>query len=121
MMYAEYGAPMLYQAMDNVLRFVRHGGIIGLGDDFIEEKLPWNVTGMPFMEIELLQKAGLSMVEILDAATIGGAGVMGRADIGQIRKGCVADLIAVRGSPIEFPYLLTNVQFIMKDGIVVKQ
>ena len=36
-------------------------------------------------------------------------------------EGTVADLIAVKGDPIEFPYLLSNVQFVMKNGIAVKE
>ncbi len=120
MMHAEYGAPFIYQAMDNVFRFVRHGGIIGLGDDFIEEKPVWCMTGMPYMEIELMRKAGLTMTEIIEAATFGGASIMGRDDMGRIAEGSIADLIAVKGDPLEFPYLLSNVQFIMKNGIPVK-
>lgn len=121
MLHAEFGAPMIHQAMDNVLRFVRQGGIIGFGDDFVEEKSVWGTVGMPYMEIELLQKAGLTMTEIIDAATFGGAAVMGRDDLGRICEGSVADLIAVKGDPLAFPYLLSNVQFVMKNGIAVKQ
>ncbi len=120
-LHAEFGAPMIFQAMDNVRRFVRMGGVIGFGDDFLEEKPVWGVVGMPYMEIELLLKAGLTMTEVIDAATYGGAAVMGRSDLGVIAEGAVADLIAVKGDPLEFPYLLSNVQFVMKKGIAVKE
>ena len=76
---------------------------------------------MPYKEIELLLKAGLSMIDIINSATQGGARILGRKDYGRIEAGCVADLIAVKGNPLEFPYLLTNINFIMKDGIIIKQ
>jgi imidazolonepropionase-like amidohydrolase len=116
-----WGAPFLYSAMDNIKRFVDMGGTIGFGNDYIEEKAIWSPVGMPYMEIELLLKAGLSMIDIINSATQGGARILGRKDYGRIEAGCVADLIAVKGNPLEFPYLLTNINFIMKDGIIIKQ
>lgn len=116
-----WGAPFLYSAMDNIKRFVDMGGIIGLGNDYIEEKAIWSPVGMPMMEIELLLKAGLTMNQVISAATLGGAKILGREDYGKIEENCIADLIAVRGNPYELPYLLSNVNFVMKDGIVVKQ
>lgn len=116
-----WGAPLLYGAMDNTKRFVEMGGIIGLGNDYINEKEVWSPVGMPIMEIELLQKAGLTMNQIISAATSGGAKIIGKNNYGAIKEGYVADLIAVKGNPYEFPYLLSNVNFVMKAGIVVKQ
>jgi len=116
-----WGAPLLYGAMDNTKRFVEMGGVIGLGNDYINEKEIWSPVGMPIMEIELLQKAGLTMQQIVSAATTGGAKMIGKNNYGEIKEGYTADLIAVKGNPYEFPYLLSNVNFVMKAGIVVKQ
>lgn len=120
-MHAEYGAPMIHQAMDNTRRFVRLGGTIALGDDHIETHPVWAPVGMPVMEMELLRQAGLTMAEVVAAATAGGAAVMKRRDLGRVEAGCAADLIAVKGDPFLFPYLLSNVQFVMKHGVAVKQ
>ena len=116
-----WGAPLLANAAENVRRFVELGGVIGFGNDFICEKPIWSPVGMPMMEIELLRKAGLSMRTILRSMTLGGALVLGRDDLGRIAEGCVANLVAVRGDPTELPYLLTHMNFIMQDGIVVAQ
>lgn len=116
---AKYGAPLLYGAMDNTRRFVEMGGVIGLGNDYINEKEIWSPVGMPMMEIELLLKAGLTMNQVVTAATLGGAKIMGKDNYGAIEEGYAADLIAVKGDPYEFPYLLSNVNFVMKDGIVI--
>lgn len=71
-----WGAPFLYSAMDNTKRFVDMGGIIGLGNDFMEEKEIWSPVGMPIMEIELLLRAGLTMNQVIEAATVGGAKIL---------------------------------------------
>lgn len=120
-MTTNFGAPFLYTAMDNTKRFVDMGGVIGLGNDYIEEKQIWSPVGMPIMEIELLRQAGLTMEQVIDAATLGGAKLLRREDYGRISENCIADLIAVKGNPYQLPYLLSDVQFVMKDGIVVKE
>lgn len=117
---AKWGAPFLVGAMDNTKRFVDMGGVIGLGNDYMEEKEIWSTVGMPIMEIELLLKAGLTMNEVIKAATLGGAKILGKCNYGKIESDCIADLIAVKGDPYELPYLLSSVNFIMKDGIVIK-
>lgn len=115
-----WGAPFLYGAMDNTKRFVDMGGVIGLGNDYIEEKEIWSPVGMPMMEIELLLKAGLTINQVIKAATLGGGEILGKLDYGKIEKNCIADFIAVKGDPYELPYLLTSINFVMKDGVVVK-
>jgi imidazolonepropionase-like amidohydrolase len=116
----KWGAPFLYGAMDNTKRFVDMGGVIGLGNDYIEEKEIWSPVGMPIMEIELLLKAGLTMNQVIEAATLGGATILGKDGYGKIEENYFADLIAVKGNPYELPYLLSSVNFVMKDGIVIK-
>lgn len=116
----KFGTPYLNIAMDNTKKFVSMGGTIGLGNDYIEEKALWSPVGMPIMEMELLKLAGLSTEKIIEAATIGGATILGRQDLGRICENCTANLIAVQGDPYQIPYLLADVPFVMKDGIVIK-
>jgi len=115
-----WGAPFLYKAMDNAKRFVDMGGVIGLGNDYIEEKEVWSPVGMPVMEIELLLKAGLTMNQVIEAATLGGAKILGKDDLGKIEENYIADIIAVKGNPYDIPYLLSSVNFVMKEGVIVK-
>lgn len=115
-----FGAPFLYKAMDNTKRFVDMGGIIGLGNDYIEQKQLWSPVGMPIMEIELLLKAGLTMHQVITAATVGGATILGKSDYGKIEENCIANLIAVKGDPYSIPLLLSCVNFVMNRGVVVK-
>jgi maltose-binding protein MalE len=57
---------------------------------------------------------------VIKAATLGGAEILGMEDYGRVQDNYIADLIAVRGDPCEFPYLLSSVNFVMKDGVVIK-
>jgi imidazolonepropionase-like amidohydrolase len=64
--------------------------------------------GSSAMELMRLMEAGLSAVEGLRAATVGGAAALGRDDLGRIGVGCRADLIVVDGQPDEEPAVLTK-------------
>lgn len=62
---------------------------------------------------------GMSPIEAIRAATVNAADLLGLDDeIGQLRPGFQADLIAVRGNPLEDVRLLEEVGFVMKRGEV---
>ena len=66
-------------------------------------------------------KLGLSPVQALQAGTVNAAELMGWSDrVGAIRKGLLADMVAVKGDPVSDVRLLQHVQFVMKDGVVYK-
>ncbi|MCI0435969.1 MAG: amidohydrolase family protein [Gemmatimonadetes bacterium] len=72
--------------------------------------------------IETWQAAGIPNVDILRALTINGYKVSETMDTrGPIRVGLIADLIAVRGNPLEDIDVLRDAQFVMKDGTVFKR
>jgi imidazolonepropionase-like amidohydrolase len=41
--------------------------------------------------------------------------------LGQIQKGYIADIIAVKGDPLEDIKLIQQVDFVMKEGRVIKR
>ncbi|MDJ0922725.1 MAG: amidohydrolase family protein [Henriciella sp.] len=62
---------------------------------------------------------GMSPMQAIQAATIGNATLFGREDqIGSIRVGKAADIIAVTGDPLQNVRELEDVDFVMKDGTV---
>lgn len=64
---------------------------------------------------------GMTPLQALQSATINSAKLLKVEDkLGQIKNGFLADIIAVKGNPLENIAVLENVQFVMKDGIVYK-
>ena len=73
-------------------------------------------------EFRLLVEAGLSPAQVLLAATREAANAMGRqADLGTIEPGKYADLVAVRGDPLQGVGVLKQIGFVMKEGVVYKR
>jgi imidazolonepropionase-like amidohydrolase len=70
-------------------------------------------------EIELMVNYGMPAVDALKAAT-SGAGQVLHMNIGQVKAGMLADLIAVDGDPVQDISALSRVSFVMKAGAVYK-
>jgi imidazolonepropionase-like amidohydrolase len=72
-------------------------------------------------ELELLAAYGLTPVQALRAATSVNARLFHLGDqIGSIRPGLQADLVAVRGDPTRDIHAVRDVRFVMKGGVVVR-
>lgn len=65
--------------------------------------------------------SGMTNIEILRAATLNPAELIGNNSIGTIEVGRFADIIAVRGNPLTDLSVLENVFFVMKNGVIYKQ
>jgi imidazolonepropionase-like amidohydrolase len=71
-------------------------------------------------EFELLVKHGMTPATAIVAATTNAADLLGLADqVGALRPGMAADLIAVEGDPLVDVTVLKRMQFVMKGGKVV--
>jgi imidazolonepropionase-like amidohydrolase len=71
-------------------------------------------------EFELMVKHGMTPATAIVAATTNAAELLGVAkDVGALRPGMAADLIAVPGDPLKDITVLKTVQFVMKGGRVV--
>jgi imidazolonepropionase-like amidohydrolase len=72
-------------------------------------------------ELELMAEYGLTPIEALRAATSTNARLFHLDEqIGSIRPGLQADLVAVRGDPTRDIHAVRNVRFVMKGGLVAR-
>ena len=77
--------------------------------------------GNNVLELELMVEYGMSQLEALKSATSGNAGIFHlNKEIGYIKEGYLADLVAVKGDPTKEISALRKVSWVMKDGIVYK-
>lgn len=73
-------------------------------------------------EFEFMVEAGIPEIEALQMATKNAAELMRIDDeLGFIRKGYIADIIAVNEDPSENISTMNNVVFVMKEGKIFKQ
>ena len=77
--------------------------------------------GLNAGELALMRNGGMSDREVLASATTGAAEVLGMEDeIGRIVPGFSADIIAVKGNPLEDVSVLENVDWVMVRGRVIE-
>ncbi len=71
-------------------------------------------------QLSRMVQFGMTPMQALQSATVNAAEVLKNQELGVLEAGRYADIIAVRGSPINDISLLENVDFVMKDGQVYK-
>jgi len=77
--------------------------------------------GGNLQQLSRMVEFGMTPMQALQAASINAATVLRQTDnIGSIATGRYADIIAVKGNPIDDISLLEKVDFVMKEGTVVK-
>lgn len=78
--------------------------------------------GTQAREFELLVKYGMTPLGAIQAGTINGAELLGWADqVGQLKAGFMADVVAVPGNPLADISTLTKVAFVMKGGVIYRR
>ncbi len=78
--------------------------------------------GDNWQEFILMTNAGMSNEDALKSATIETAKLLRVEDqLGQIKPGMFADIIAFQKNPTEDISIVKNVSFVMKDGVIYKQ
>jgi imidazolonepropionase-like amidohydrolase len=77
--------------------------------------------GTQIKEFAYMVKFGMTPLQVLRAATIGNAQMMGwESKIGSLEKGKFADVVAVCGDPLADITELERVKFVMKGGQIVR-
>jgi len=78
--------------------------------------------GTQAREFELMVKYGMKPLAVLQADMLNGAKILRwENQIGQLKPGFYADIVAVPGNPLTDIAAVEHVSFVMKAGIVVRQ
>ena len=103
---------------DRLRRAMKAGVPIAAGsDNYLDLHMPQGSAAKH--NLYAYAEAGMPPVEILQAATVNAARLLGReGQLGVIKKGAAADLIAVSGDPTQDIKALEHVRFVMKEGTV---
>lgn len=106
--------PRMMQAEKSFRAALEARVIIGNGSD-----VGVFAHGSNYRELEWMIRSGMSPLQALQAATIVNARILRQENqLGVIRKGALADLIAVPGNPLQNIAALRQVAFVMKGGVV---
>jgi imidazolonepropionase-like amidohydrolase len=77
--------------------------------------------GQNAREFAVLVAQGMTPLEAIQSATLATADLLDVDDRGRIAEGQLADIIAVRGNPLEDVTVLEHVVFVMKGGEIYKR
>ena len=77
--------------------------------------------GTQARELVLMNQYGMKAADVLKADLINGAKLLGwEGQIGELKSGYYADIIAVPGNPLEDISATQHIAFVMKNGVIYK-
>ncbi len=105
-------------AVSNLAMFYEAGGKIALGTDYGGFRASFD-PGMPMTELQLMQEAGMTNMDIIVAATKNASVLCGMASqLGTLEAGKLADMIVVRGDPLEDIKALESLYMVIHNGSI---
>ncbi len=104
----------------NLRRFIDAGGVVAMGND--SGLLVGVTVGMPMPEIEYMQAAGMTPLEIIVASTRNAAYICDRlSTLGTLEVGKYADVLVVEGDPLQDLQNLRNVRLVVHGGVIIRE
>jgi imidazolonepropionase-like amidohydrolase len=73
-----------------------------------------------FREMELMQRSGLTPLQVLKSATINGALTVALPDLGSVAPGKLADLVVLDADPLADLANLSRASYVLRDGRVFR-
>ena len=77
--------------------------------------------GENYREMELMVDYGMKPLAVLKSATSNNANMFHLNQLGELKIGFLADIIAIKGNPAKDITTVKNVSFVMKDGLIYKE
>jgi imidazolonepropionase-like amidohydrolase len=106
--------------VENLRRFVAMGGKVALGNDYDGGPGVFEL-GIPMYEIEMMAKAGMTPIQIVQAGTSNAASVVNLDDqIGTLTAGKAADILVVDGNPLQDVQALRSVRIVIHAGVEIR-
>jgi len=113
----QWEQPVLDLHVENFRKQLAAGVPIAMGSDV--GPFP---HGTQARELVLMVKFGMTPLEALQADLINGAKLLGwEGQLGALKPGYFADIVAVPGNPLSDITVLQHVEFVMKGGTVYKK
>jgi imidazolonepropionase-like amidohydrolase len=117
--FRNYSAPVDICVL-NLRNFVELGGKVALGNDYGGGPGKFEL-GIPMYEIEKMSEAGMTPIQIIEAATQNAAHVLGIEDeVGTLEAGKFADVLVVSGNPLEDLQALTDIRMVIHNGTIIR-
>lgn len=115
--FLEHDAQLGQIQRDNFRKAVAAGVKMSFGTD--AGVCAYGTSGKQFA---FMVKYGMTPMQAIQAATRNAADLLGHSgEVGSLKPGKYADIIAVAGDPLADIRLLEDVKFVMKDGKIYKQ
>jgi imidazolonepropionase-like amidohydrolase len=115
--FLEHDAELGQLQRDNFRKSLKAGVKMAFGTD--AGVCPYGTSAKQFA---FMVKYGMTPMQAIQAATTNAADLLGHSkEVGSIKPGKYADVIAVSGDPLRDISVLEHVDFVMKDGAVYKE
>ncbi len=103
----------------NLKKLSENGIPIGVGPD---TGVPGSFPGIAVhREMELMVRAGVAPAKVLVAGTKAAAEYLGKSRLGSVQTGNKADLIIIKGNPLDAIENTRQIEFVIKDGQVINR
>jgi imidazolonepropionase-like amidohydrolase len=114
--------PYLQTSLVNLSRMVELGVRVAVGTDYSNSFQPEFELGMPLTEMLLMERGGMTPMQIIVAGTRNSAHVCGLEDeLGTLERGKIADFIAVDGDPLQdLTVLKHDLVIVVHGGVIIR-
>ncbi|MDN4614588.1 amidohydrolase family protein [Leifsonia sp. F6_8S_P_1B] len=108
--------PRHWESLQNA---IASGVSIAMGTD-MPPAADFDGTTATVREMEFMQEAGMSALDVMRSATVRAAELLGTDGLGTIEAGAHADLVAMTDDPTLDVAALRGIDWVMKDGVTVR-